>query len=100
MKANGAIGIANQAPGAGFVEHVSSYMMPRGRYVRFRLHVTPTTYELSADGVAIMPLRTVTWSTASGFTGVQLFDYWGGAGDTKRVDDFVRVAEFRVGGKP
>lgn len=34
-----------------------------------------------------------------GLTGIQAFMYWGGQGDTKRVDDWVRLSELYISGR-
>lgn len=106
MKPNRAIGITNQAANGGFTETVSNYIMPLNQYVTFELHVVAESaagagngsYRLWANGTQILSSNTVRWITSGtvGFNGFQFFGYWGGAGDTKTANDWIRISEFYI----
>lgn len=108
MFPNGAWSMANEFPGAGFNDINLNFTMTRGQWITLEMYFVAESSAGASDGerriwingTQVSSATGVNWgSGAPGWSQIDIFNYWGGGGCTKTVNDVISISEIYVSGK-
>lgn len=103
-----ALFLTNELNGAGFNDINLGDVMERDVYDAYELHYVAESsaaagdgeYHIWKNGVLLVSATGQNWGSGTpGWNLLSMYDFWGGGGDTKSVNDNVRISEFYLSGK-
>ncbi|MEX2048882.1 MAG: Ig-like domain-containing protein [Gemmatimonadota bacterium] len=108
MRPSGAWSLANEFPGAGFNDINLNFTMTRGQWITLEMYFVAESSSGASDGErhiwmsgSLKDSATgVNWGSGTpGWSQMDIFNYWGGGGCTKTVNDVISISEIYLSGK-
>lgn len=102
MDPSGRWGLSNEFNGAGFVVASIPFTMQRGQWITLELDLVAESSPSASDGERriwinrqlVNSAAGLNWSSGPpGWSQTDLFNYWGGGGCTKNVNDVISIGE-------
>ncbi|MEX2048883.1 MAG: hypothetical protein WEB90_04835 [Gemmatimonadota bacterium] len=107
MRPSGAWSLANEFPGAGFNDINLNFTMTRGQWITLEMYFVAESSSGASDGErhiwmsgSLKDSATgVNWGSGTpGWSQMDIFNYWGGGGCTKTVNDVISISEIYLSG--